>query len=64
MPHIYLVSSRTGPRPILSKERRRPPRDASVRVELVPETDDEAAAWEAFECLVEGRAPDAAPENH
>ena len=62
MPNIYLVSRRTGPRPILSKERRRPPRGGSVRVELVPETEDEAAAWEAFERLVEGRAPDASPE--
>jgi hypothetical protein len=55
MPHIYLVSERTGAWPILSKERRRPPRDGSVRVELVAASDVEAEAWDALECLVEGR---------
>ena len=55
MPNIYLVSERTQAWPILSKDRRRPPRDGSVRVELVAESDDEAEAWDALECLVEGR---------
>lgn len=58
MPHIYLVSERTGPRPIPGKERRTP-RNGPVRVELVAETGDEARAWEAFLCLVEGREPGA-----
>jgi hypothetical protein len=60
MPNIYLVSERTGPWPILSKEQRRLPRHGPVWVELVARTDDEAEAWETFECLVAGRA---APES-
>jgi hypothetical protein len=57
MPHVYLVTDRAGSWPMLSAEARCPRADSPVRVELVAETDDEAAAWEAFDRLVEGLTP-------